>query len=171
VLRTLFDLAAVVDFETLERAVECALRRRLVSFRQLEWRCNELAKRGRNGSAQMRKLLKLRGNVAPTGSDLETRFFQLLRRHGIRLPERQVEVTRRNGRKAYIDFAYPDLMIAIELEGDTAHPYLRRPYDRARQNELVLLGWTVLRFGWDEVVHDPESVITALRDALAGVRA
>jgi very-short-patch-repair endonuclease len=92
---------------------------------------------------------------------------QLLRRAGIPLPERQVQVTRRNGRKAYIDFAYPALKIAIELDGDETHSYLQSPADRARQNDLALLGWTVIRFSYDELVFTPGSVIEQMRIALS----
>ena len=53
---------------------------------------------------------------------------------------------------ARVDFAYPELRLAIEVDGFAAHSTVdafRR--DRARQNALVEAGWTVLRFTWTEV--------------------
>jgi hypothetical protein len=38
--------------------------------------------------------------------------------------------------------------------------------DRRRQNALVLAGWTVLRFTWDDLVHRPAHVLTEIREAL-----
>jgi very-short-patch-repair endonuclease len=42
-------------------------------------------------------------------------------------------------------------MLAIEIDGFDPH-FGRRAwqYDRARQNELVAEGWTVIRFTWDD---------------------
>ena len=39
--------------------------------------------------------------------------------------------------------------------------------DRRRQNYLVLLGWTILRFSWSDVTKHPESVLSSLLQALA----
>jgi len=33
---------------------------------------------------------------------------------------------------------------------------------RRRQNELVLAGWTILRFTWDDLTHRPTTVLAAL---------
>jgi very-short-patch-repair endonuclease len=63
-----------------------------------------------------------------------------------------------NGRTVRIDLAYPDALIAIEYDGWDFHR-TRGAFDldRARANELELLGWTVLRFtsaSSDQVVVD-----------------
>jgi very-short-patch-repair endonuclease len=46
-----------------------------------------------------------------------------------------------------IDLAYPELKLAIEADGWDAHRS-RTAFDsdRARENDLVALGWRVLRF-------------------------
>jgi very-short-patch-repair endonuclease len=46
-----------------------------------------------------------------------------------------------------IDLAYPDVKLAIELDGWEFHGG-RTAFDadRARANDLVLAGWTVVRF-------------------------
>jgi very-short-patch-repair endonuclease len=38
--------------------------------------------------------------------------------------------------------------------------------DLARQNRLVTLGWTVLRFTWEQVVRRPGDVAATLRSVL-----
>lgn len=37
--------------------------------------------------------------------------------------------------------------------------------DRQRQNELVLAGWTVLRFTWHDLTQRPEQVVAEIRAA------
>ncbi len=65
-----------------------------------------------------------------------------------------------------IDLAYPDLRIAIELDGWAVHGTRGAfDHDRARGNELALAGWTLLRFTssstWIEVVRTVEAARTA----------
>jgi len=38
--------------------------------------------------------------------------------------------------------------------------------ERRRQNELVLAGWAILRFTWDDLTHRPDSVLTKIQGAL-----
>ena len=40
--------------------------------------------------------------------------------------------------------------------------------DCARYNALTLRGWTVLRFTWHQVMHDPGYVLAALRAIVEG---
>ena len=49
---------------------------------------------------------------------------------------------------AEVDLAFPRLKIAIELDGSHHLEAEVRERDLPRQNDLVLLGWTVLRFSW-----------------------
>lgn len=57
VARTLFDLAAVVSFPRLRRAVNNALAMKLVTREQLELMLLEMAERGRSGIGPMRRVL------------------------------------------------------------------------------------------------------------------
>ena len=51
------------------------------------------------------------------------------------------------GRRYRLDFAYPEVKLAIEVDGFDPHN-TRTAFDkdRARANDLVAAGWTVLRF-------------------------
>ena len=65
---------------------------------------------------------------------------------------------RPDGSRAFIDLAYPDQMVAIELDG-WEHHSTRSAFDRdrARANDLALAGWRLYRFTWtttDEVIVD-----------------
>ena len=64
---------------------------------------------------------------------------------------------------AEVDFAWPEVRLCVELDGWTQHgtraAFVR---DRARDRALLGLGWMVLRFTWQDVVADRESVIAEL---------
>ena len=69
---------------------------------------------------------------------------------------------------AEIDFADPELKIAIEVDGRAFHSD-RRSFerDRERQNMLVIRGWIVLRFTWERLVNDPEGVVAEIRAVIS----
>lgn len=97
--------------------------------------------------------------MPPTGSELETRFVQLVRTTAVPTPERQVPVTRRGRVIARLDLAWPEVGLFVELDGVASHDRVEALlYDRHRQNEIVTsLGWRPLRFTWSDVVHRPRT--------------
>jgi very-short-patch-repair endonuclease len=70
-------------------------------------------------------------------------------------------------RRCRIDFAYPEARIAIEVDSWTDHG-TREAFetDRARQNELVELGWKVVRFTWLQLTTQPVDVAITVATAL-----
>ena len=147
VARTLCDLTATKHYKVVERAVDECLRRRLMTIDELHTAFESIAGRGRHRSTVMRTILEWRRpEHQPGESPGEVRVLQLLVAAGLPRPVQQHEL-RLNGRTIRIDLAYPELRIAIEFDGWTYHA-TRGAFDndRARANELALLGWTVLRF-------------------------
>ena len=142
--RTLFDLAGVVGPTTLDLAVATALRRRLTTTRELEAILNRLARRGRVGTAQFRAVLALHQSTpAQTESEAEHLVMRLLAKHGLPAPIPQYEIRRADGSLvARVDFAYPELKIAIEYDS-YAHHLGTEAHDRdgARRNAIVGLEW------------------------------
>ena len=66
-----------------------------------------------------------------------------------------------------VDFAWLEQRLVVETDGFAFHAD-RTSYrsDRRRTNALVLDGWQVLRFTWEDVVHRPDAVVAAVRLAL-----
>jgi hypothetical protein len=95
----------------------------------------------------MRDILECRSFGSERGeSPPEGRLVRLLVDAGLPHPVQQHAV--RLGRRTIrIDLAYPDASVAIEYDGWEFHS-TRTAFDgdRARANELVLLGWNLLRF-------------------------
>lgn len=162
--RTLLDLAAVVDEEVLEIALDSALRKGLTSIDYLARRFGEKRSRGRPGTAAIGRLLVERSRIARhLDSPLETKFLRLLRRERLPSPEAGVVVGHYR-----LDFAYPAIRLGIELDGYAFHSGRDTwEYDRRRNNDLVALGWTILHFTWDDVTRTPHSVISVLRSHLS----
>lgn len=97
-------------------------------------------------------------------ADSERRLHALLRRAGINGWVPNFEVWARGELIGVIDVAFPQLGIAIEVDGMAYHVDVDRfRGDRARQNALVALGWTVLRFTWADLTERPGYVTATIR--------
>jgi very-short-patch-repair endonuclease len=172
-LQTLVDLAAKADDDTWEQMLESALRKKHVRLSELEALLPELGRRRTPGTSTVRRVLARRPEGAPpTGSLLETLFVQLRRRvPGSTEPLRQVEVRNEHGEfVAFVDFAWPELGIFIELDGQ--HHAGQPVHDARREtNVIAATGWLVARFTWDEIVRHPNATarqLAALLERAAG---
>lgn len=158
-MRALIDLGAVVRDAEVEDALDRALASRLFSVAAVEWALAQVARRGRKGCGVLRRVLDQRALADdPPDGLLEPRFARLQRTYGLPPAQFQWHV-RFRGRNYYIDFAYPELGIAIEVDG-YGQRATRKAFesDTERQTVLALLGWTVLRFTWTKVVRQPAQV-------------
>jgi very-short-patch-repair endonuclease len=169
VVRTLLDNAGGLHPFRTDQIFEDAVRKRLCTPDDVAERFIKFARRGRRGTRVMRQLLAKRvGRDVPTMSEFERRFLDLITRRGIATPQLQHAVALTKCR-VYLDFAWPDRMVAAECDGLFRHGSdLRLPWDDDRQNELVLRGWLVLRFTWKTLTEEPAVVIRQLSEALAG---
>ncbi len=62
---------------------------------------------------------------------------------------------------------YPPLKLLIELDSRRHHSAkLDLDADRERDNRLLVLGWRVLRFTWDDITNRPDWVTGLLLRAL-----
>jgi very-short-patch-repair endonuclease len=143
VARTLLDLGSVVGPDVVERSLECALRRRLVSVSLLSQRAVGACS---PGSRVLRDVLGLRPDgTPPTESEAETCFVQIVRAMRLPAPRRQHVVILR-GRKYRLDFAWPAIRLAVEIDGGSVHGPDSLGADLYRQNQILLDGWLIVRF-------------------------
>ncbi len=63
-----------------------------------------------------------------------------------------------------VDFYCPNLLLAIEIDGNTHEHEFVYQNDRVRQKRLESIGITILRFTDEEVKKNREGVIMALED-------
>ncbi|MDT4937937.1 MAG: hypothetical protein QOG80_1608 [Pseudonocardiales bacterium] len=121
---------------------------------------------GRQGNVRLREILD--ATVGGAEAESERMLHTLLRRSGI-LGWRANHPVRVGGVVvARLDVAIPGVRLAIEVDGFAYHSDVDRfQHDRDRQNTLVGLGWTVLRFTWHDLAGRPEYVIATIRSHLA----
>jgi very-short-patch-repair endonuclease len=105
--------------------------------------------------------------MVPTDSALETRLSYLLRRHRLPQPQRQVEVRDERGFIGRLDFAYPELMIAIEVQSYRWHSS-RAAWgkDMERLNRLQALGWIVIQVTFEDLERRSAEVAQRIRAAI-----
>lgn len=163
--RTLIDLSAVASPFRVREAVDDALRERLLTIEQLRACFEMMARRGRRRVAHFRPILVARQpGYDPGDSELERRVARWLAAAGLPAPARQHPVLT-EGHRYRIDLAYPDLRIAIELDGWADHGTRGAfDHDRERGNDLELDGWTVLRFTSRSAQHDVVRIVRAALD-------
>jgi very-short-patch-repair endonuclease len=97
-----------------------------------------------------------------TKSELEQRFLRLCRRYRLPRPEVNAGVGRFE-----VDCLWRDHRIIVELDSYEFHG-TRSAFeaDRARDVELKLLGYEVVRFTWRQVKREPKRVAADLRTLL-----
>jgi very-short-patch-repair endonuclease len=174
-LRTMVDLAAVLAPTEVEDALDAGLAwPSLFSVQAVEAGLDRVAQHGRPGVAALRKVLAERvfGDVV-SDSELERRMAKVLRRAGLPPAVFHYAVLTPAGLfLAEVDFAYPEVKLAVEVDGFGVHGNPRAmAKDFVRQNGLVPFGWRVLRFTWEQVTRQPDMVAAAIRAALEASRA
>lgn len=171
VARTIMTLCSLVPRDvpwlTVKNAMDQACRDGLADDPWLWWRLEKLRRSGRNGVRVMEEMLSLRRSGDVTESWLEAATMALFRRSGIPLPRCQARVEQRGAFVARVDFAFDDANLVIEVAGHRPHKtrdQAQRDAERARQ--LILAGYTVLTFTYDDVVRFPERMTAEVREAL-----
>ncbi len=109
----------------------------------------------------------VRGALSPA----EDRLHAILRRNGITGWSANVGLHDVLGVWAVADVYFPDVRLVIEVDGRRAHEGDRFQSDRTRQNLLVGVGCTVLRYTWTDLVERPARVAAQIRATVESLRA
>jgi very-short-patch-repair endonuclease len=169
VARSLVDIGVPWGEGTAARCLEEAVRRGLVTDREVAKVLHRVARRGRNGVGPMRAILSDRlGWTSLSESALEDEYIRIMRAANLEVPEPQVNIVKRGGKFiSRVDFVYREVRLAIALDGERYHSDSRTfRKDRRQQNDLTLEGFRVLRFtAWD-VFAAPEYVVASVMAAL-----
>lgn len=163
-VRTVVDLCLTLSLAAAVVSADAAMRVGVVVLPDLQRACAALPSgRERSRVARVLRLVDPR-----TGSVLESVCRVLFAGAGLPAPLTQFEVRRLDGRLlGRVDFAWLEHRLVVETDGYAFHAD-RNTYrtDRRRTNAFVLDGWRVLRFTWEDVMHQPETVVAAVRAAL-----
>ncbi|MGI8867586.1 MAG: hypothetical protein ACR2F6_01710 [Mycobacteriales bacterium] len=166
IARTVMDLLLREDRATAIWAAERALATGRVSAAEITDRLE--AARHVPGTVAARKAFALAD--CRSESPLETLARLVIIDGGLPLPEAQIPIVDPSSGELWfrVDLGYKHRRIAIECDGREVHGRPDAVFaDRRRQNQLHLLGWTVLRITWYDVVHRPAYVLWLIKSALA----
>jgi very-short-patch-repair endonuclease len=167
--RTILDLAAVVQADQVERAINEAEFRRLTDPLSLA----DLVARypGRRGIRTIKAILyRLRDGATITRSELESRFLAFLRTTGLPLPSLNTWL-RLGARSIECDCVWRVQRLVVELDGHAAHHTTAAfERDRARDRALNARGWRTVRVTWRQLHQEPEALAVDLRKLLPAGR-
>ncbi len=163
--RTVLDLAGQKHRRTTRVLIEI-FRRQEVDAACMWLYVEKEFQRGRRGIAILREELKrLTGTEHLTKTFMEAAFMRKVAESHLPFPTPQFPIDLPSQR-AYFDFAYPDRRFAIELDGRAWHDGLVASNDARRETEATMLGWTVQRFTWAQIMYDWPYVEGVLRHFL-----
>jgi len=166
-IRALFEVAGTVHPRKLERALDNAWARRLVSYTLLHRTLDALAARGRNGIRALRELAAERPpEYRPPESNNEAHLNDLLARAGQPRLRRQVNAgddTRWLGR---MDLADPSLPLIVEVQSELFHgSLLDQRRDKAKRDSMEDAGWTFVEVWETEIWRSPRVVVERIANA------
>lgn len=159
--RTLLESGAVCPLIVIEKATASALRLGLTTQTKIDAYLLAHAGKGRRGVTKLREALELlRHGGGGAGSDGEVALLHELHRHGVPAPIRQLKIDLGQGRKATLDFAWPDRWKAIEFVGWEVHSDPRAHDDDTwREDAIREAGWDLRRFAPSSLRTRPEAVV------------
>lgn len=114
-------------------------------------------------AAQARKKLRWRADLAVAlaeisdgvTSNLERGYARAVEQpHGLPKAQRQVRL-RRAGGSVYVDNFLADFGVAVEVDGQAAHPAQARWRDIRRDNDVAAAGIITLRYSWWDIMGRP----------------
>ena len=143
--RTILDIARDLPEDELESTLEAALRSGSVRIARLRWQLQKEGKRGRPGTAAVRRLLARReASMAPTDSKLEDKVWRWFCDTRLPRPTRQLQISDQGRHIARVDFAYPSSKLAIEALSYRWHSGRQEwVTDQMRERLLRDRGWRI----------------------------
>ena len=157
--RTLLDIAAHAPERHLERALAQAERLRLYDHRAIQ--ATIARANGHRGTKRLTRAIA--SDPQWTRSDLEIRMRKLARKHGLPRPLSNHTLDAPDHPHLEADFYFPPNLV-VETDGWDTHG-TRQAFedDRAKDAALTAAGYTVMRFTWRQIHHDPDTVADRLK--------
>ena len=165
--RTLVDLGAVVSRHKVAYALDAAIRNELTDLALVEYVHARRRGRGRRGAGVLAHVLEAHERTGATESPYERDVVTAVMEAGLPLPRLQYEIRDHSGEAARVDLAWPNERLIVEVDGHGFHSdRAQRAHDAERQNRLVSMGWTVLRFTTDQIFDDVNAVVSQIGRSL-----
>jgi uncharacterized protein DUF559 len=159
-VRTVIDLAAILDYESLRSAVRRAMSLNRLTLPELIATMRRM--KGRRG---MRNLVKVVSTAVPTRSEFEDIVHDLIVGGGFAQPDVNMPLIIA-ARTVIPDFRWPEQRVIVEADSRKWHDNpVARAEDAERQAFLEAAGETVVRVTYNEAVKQPARTPERIRDA------
>jgi len=168
-VRTICDLGLIFPRSEVERVLQHAIagpnplvtRKDAWAFRR------RVGVQGRDGAGDLDWCLeRLPADAERAESGPEVRLLQICEEHDLPAPVCQLPVVV-GGRRFRLDFAYPSIMVFIEVDGSAEHSGEQIAKDDGRQNSLVAAGWHPIRFTYGQLRDSPAWCASVIQDVCA----
>lgn len=161
IARAVVDVASVFRRTRLDNVIDhVTITQRCVTIGAIERALRRSNRRGRRNIAVLQALLDLRGDVVPR-SRSEKLADELLAASGLPVPIHEYPHPGWTLGDAFVDRAWPDAMLIVEIDGRSWHQRERdMQKDRARDRSAGLVGWYTARFTHREVHDEPRSFVS-----------
>ena len=160
-LRTAWDVAALERLHTAVAALDAMVREEELTLHQLAVLAH--AGSGRWGASRVRRAVALVDPSAESPPESWVRVALVLA--GLQ-PQPQYEVLSGGSFVARVDFAWPEVRLAVEYEGDHHFTETQIDVDQERLDALFAAGWRVIRLSAADL-RDLAAVVARVRAALA----
>ena len=169
--RSVLDAAGRLPASELAAVIDAVVRQDLTSVTDLRNALTDLGSRGRSGLGVLRRHLDEREPTEPVPDSRFNRLMGgLLVESGLPEPTYEFRVERHGRFVGRADLAYPGAGLLIECDSARWHRS-RQAFlvDPRRRNNLVLAGYQVLNFTWDDFRYRPGEVVALVEAALRSV--
>lgn len=115
-----------------------------------------------NGLGTLRRAVPLArsGAQSPLESISRMKFLN----HGLPEPELQVQFRDRSGLIGYVDMYWPDFKVIGEADGLAKYEVRENLIaEKLREDRLRALGFSVVRWTWDEILNSTPAVVARIR--------
>ena len=166
-VRTLIELARILDGDRLTACLDSALRDGLVSEALVHRRIAALRGSGRYGLPAL--LRALVGDSITRGGEswLEREYLRLVHAAGLPRPDTQVVLSKNGSEMIRVDCRFPGTSVVVELLGYRFHrTRAQMSRDAERINALAADGFVVYQFTYEHVTLRGDQVVQVTRRAL-----
>ena len=145
VARACVDTASILRPHELRRLMNEAVISRKVTYKQIDTALGELGSQGRKGTATLRVFLDENLELPASTSALAPTFLRAVQALRIEQPTMEHHIVV-NGNNYWLDAAWVDRKLAVELDDYGSHGTSKKRFDhdRRRNNDLLVDRWQVI---------------------------
>ena len=169
--RTLFDCADMIGKDATASVLEQLLNEQRLTFGTMTDTVTRLYHPRRPGSKTVLAVIRSRPAWrAALQSDLESRVLDEMSTQGLPVPVTQLPMRLPNGRDIAIDFAWPAVKLAVEVDHPAWHDGAVESHaDKGRDRKLATMGWASARITDIDVNTGLREAVGDIRDILANL--